>query len=659
MNRYVNAMRSLALQAINHANQGHSGMSISAAPILYTLYKGLMTISKDNSKWFNRDRLVLSAGHGSMALYPIFYFAGLLSLDDIKQFRNDNHMTPGHPEVLENNWIDASTGPLGQGVANSVGMAIAERYLQNEFKSLKGVINHYTYCVVGDGDLQEGISYEAMSIAGKLKLSKLIMLHDSNDYQLDTAVSDVNIENLKMRVESMGWKYLTTDNNPENIFKAIAEAKQKNNDKPTFIEVKTIIGEGTSSEKSANAHAASISKEELENFSKRFNVNTSNFEFHNEIFDHFYFNVVARGESAYNQWKQLLEQYKKSNPNEVKRLLNYINGEFEDFDKLLDENLILNTSQATRNYIKDYFAQLQKHDLRSSLVLSADLAKSTFTKIGDQSFDEDPKNPYVKFGIREFAMAGVMNGIMLHKGLRVYGGTFLAFSDYMKSAIRVGAITNISPTFIFSHDSYAVGADGPTHQPVDQIPMLRAIPNVDVIRPADHFETKYALVYAYKNKTNPVAIITTRQNLKSINDSKPSDFSLGAYVVNSKYSFNENNEYTIIASGSEVSLALEAAKQLYENNNIKVKVISAFNLNQLLRQDDEIIKQLVSSNKGLLSVESSSDALWWKLTRFTNNFNAISATQFGRSADGNKLMQEFGFNVENIINKLKEFKNGK
>lgn len=657
MNRYVNAMRSLALQCIKKAGSGHAGMAISAAPILYTLYKGLMTISKSHPKWFNRDRLVLSAGHGSMSLYPIFHFASLISMEDMKQFRNDNHITPGHPEVLSDNYVDASTGPLGQGVANAVGMAMSELYLRNEFAALKGVVNHYTYCVVGDGDLQEGISYEAMSIAGRLGLSKLIMIHDSNNFQLDSAVADVSNENLKQRVESMGWNYLSSSNSPEDIFVAIAQAKQKKNTKPTFIEVKTIIAEGTSVQDSHKAHAPSVNDDEIANFEKHFKTNARNFEFHPEIYDHFHFNVVARGESAYAQWEQLVEQYKKTNPKETKRFLDYINGDFEDLNLLLDESLVTNTSQSTRNYIKEYFLQLTKQNLKSAFVLSADLAKSTYTQIGNDSFNDNYAANYVKFGIREFAMAGALNGIMLHSGLKAFGGTFLAFADYMKPAIRLAAISNISPIFIFSHDSYAVGADGPTHQPVDQIPMLRSIPNIDVFRVADHYETKYALDYAYKNKTNPVVIITTRQNVLQINNVKPQDFSKGAYIVNSKYSFADNPDFTIIATGSEVATANQAAQLLFEKYQLKAKVISALNLNQFLKQDEEFIKSILKSKYGVLSVEASSESLWWKLTKYTSHFNSIQASQFGRSADGLKLMDEFGFNPQNIVDKLLEFKN--
>ncbi|AJQ45558.1 transketolase [Ureaplasma diversum] len=650
MNRYVNAMRSLALQAIKNANQGHSGMSISAAPILYTLYKGLMTISKDEPKWFNRDRLVLSAGHGSMALYPIFYFASLISLDDIKNFRNDNTNTPGHPEVFANNYVDASTGPLGQGVSNAVGMAIAERYLANLFPTLKGLINHFTYCVVGDGDLQEGICYEAMSLAGKLELNKLIMIHDSNDYQLDSAVFDVNIENLQQRVESMNWNYLSCDNNPENIHAQVAVAKSSKNNKPTFIEVKTIIGEGMSSEQSANAHAAAVNDQELELFSKKFRVKVDNFDFHQEIFDHFHFNVVARGNSAYEQWKKLWSQYEQTQPEAIAQFKAYLDQDFENLDQILDPNLIVDTNDATRVYIKNYFSQLK--DLKSMMVLSADLAKSTYVKIGSSEFNVDSKSPYVKCGIREFAMAGIMNGILLHSGLKACSGTFLAFADYMKAAMRLAAISHLPAIYFFSHDSYAIGSDGPTHQPVEQLTMLRSIPNFEVIRVTDHYETKHALVYAYKQTTKPVAIITSRQKLKQINESEPTNFSYGAYQIIDQKLEADQYDVCLIASGSEVSLIKEAAHTL-KKENINIKVISCFNLNQLLLQDSSIIKNLLDAKCGLISVEASNDTLWWKLSPFAKTFKQISATNFGRSADGAKLMNEFGFNVDNVIKEVK------
>ncbi|WP_031488885.1 transketolase [Ureaplasma canigenitalium] len=652
MNRYVNAMRSLALQAINHAGSGHMGMAISAAPIFYILYKSLMTISKDHPKWFNRDRMVLSAGHGCMSLYPVFYFANMISLDEIKKFRNGSQIVSGHPEALPNNWIDASTGPLGQGVANSVGMAMAEVYLSEIFSELKGLVNHYTYCVVGDGDIQEGISYEAMSLAGKLGLKKLIVIHDSNDYQLDSKVSDVFTENLEERMHSMNWNYIKVDNNPENIFKAIAEAKMKKNVRPTFIEVKTIIGENLKSENSFMAHGGSVSKEDLDDFHTKSHFHSENFEFHSEIFDHFYFNVVARGQSAYDQWEQLLEQYEQTKPELTQLFKNYINGNFENLEQLLDENKITKLNQSTRAYLKDYLGQL--NHLKSCMVLSADLARSTYTKIGEDSFEMNHKAPYVKVGIREHAMAGIANGIMYHSGLKAMSGTFLAFSDYMKPGIRLAALSKLANIFVFSHDSYAVGADGPTHQPIEQLGMLRAIPNLAVYRVADQYELKYALVQAYQSKTKPHCIITSRQNLPAINEHIPNDFKQGAYIVKSQFSFSSNNEFTIIASGSEVSLALEAARTLFEKEHRKVKVISCFELNTFLNQNSNVISNMLFANKKVLVIEASNDAKWYRLLKNTRSIDFILAKDFGESVDGNSLMKKMGFSVENILSKLKE-----
>ncbi|MCV3743490.1 transketolase [Ureaplasma sp. ES3154-GEN] len=654
MNRYVNAMRSLALQCIAHANQGHSGMSISAAPIIYTLYKTFINISSTEPKWINRDRLVLSAGHGSMSLYPALHFANLIPMDEMKKFRQDSHLTPGHPEILDDNYIDANTGPLGQGVGNAVGMALAESYLSQKFANLKGVINHYTYVVVGDGDLQEGISYEAMSLAGRLKLSKLIMLHDSNDFQLDTPVSAVFNEDLALRMQSMGWNYLTCDNNPENIAAMIQKARAKTNDKPTFIEVKTIIGEGLSAQASANAHASAVDAKELDNFNQHFHLKWKDFQFEDEIYDHFNFNIVVRGDSAYAQWKNLLMRYQTKYPEDVANLQKYINQDFEDLSSILDERKITNLNQATRNYFKEYLAQLEAINFDSCLLMSADTAKSTNLRYLNSNLNNNQLSPYVQMGIREFAMGTIMNGVLYHKGLRAMTGTFLAFSDYMKPAIRLGSIANLPGIYVFSHDSYAVGADGPTHQPVDQLTMLRAIPNLELIRPADHYETKHALVYAYQQKTKNIVIVTSRQNLKQINMSPVVDFSYGAYVVHNPWSIKQNNVFTLVASGSEVSLAIQVAQKMNETYNLDVKVVSAFNLNKLLEQKEDIIADLLANKNGLLTIEASNDNLFYRLHKYAgnNNFKCVQATGYGRSMDGDQLMIEKGFNVESIVAQL-------
>ncbi|MCV3728709.1 transketolase [Ureaplasma miroungigenitalium] len=657
MNRYVNAMRSLALQCVKHANQGHIGMSISAAPIIYTLYKTFINISSTEPKWINRDRLVLSAGHGSMSLYPALHFASLIPMEAMKQFRQDSELTPGHPEVLANNFIDASTGPLGQGVGNAVGMALAETYLNAKFSNLKGLFNHYTYVVVGDGDLQEGVCYEAMSLAGRLKLNKLIMLHDSNDYQLDTPVSAVFNENLELRMQSMGWNYLTCDNNPENIALMVQQARAKSNDKPTFIEVKTVIGEGLSTQASADAHAASVNDEEFAKFNKHFHLKWDNFSFEQEIYDHFNFNIVVRGDSAYMQWQNLLQRYEIKFPEDVKQLKKYLANDFEELDQLLDLSAITDHNQATRNYFKAFLKQLEAQNFNSCLILSADTGKSTNVRYLESNLnDNQVLSPYVQMGIREFAMGTIMNGILYHGGLKAMTGTFLAFSDYMKPAIRLGSIAELPGLYVFSHDSYAVGADGPTHQPVDQLTMLRAIPNIMVWRPADLYETKYALVNALKQKTTNSVMITSRQNLMAINDQQPSEMAYGAYAIENEFSFEKDNDFTIIASGSEVSLAALAAKELFTKHQIKVKVVSCLNLNTFIQQDKDVIHKLLMNKNGLLAIEASNDPTYYRLGYGFKNFQFIQSSGYGRSMDGAALMLEKGFSVEHVVEELLKWK---
>ncbi|MCV3754302.1 transketolase [Ureaplasma zalophigenitalium] len=657
MNRYVNAMRSLALQCVKHANQGHIGMSISAAPIIYTLYKTFINISSVEPKWINRDRLVLSAGHGSMSLYPALHFASLIPMEAMKRFRQDSALTPGHPEVLENNFIDASTGPLGQGVGNAVGMALAESYLNKMFSNLKELFNHYTYVVVGDGDLQEGVCYEAMSLAGRLKLNKLIMLHDSNDYQLDTPVSAVFNENLELRMQSMGWNYLTCDNNPENISLMIQQARAKNNDKPTFIEVKTVIGEGLSSQASADAHAASVNDEEFAKFNKYFHLKWDNFNFEEEIYEHFNFNIVVRGNSAYMEWQKLLQCYETKFPEDVKRLKCYLKHEFEDLEQMLDISQISDHNQATRNYFKAFLKQLEERNFNSCLILSADTGKSTNVRYLHSNLnDNQTLSPYVQMGIREFAMGTIMNGVLYHGGLRAMTGTFLAFSDYMKPAIRLGSLAELPGLYVFSHDSYAVGADGPTHQPVDQLTMLRAIPNTSVWRPADLYETKYALVQAFKQKTTNNVLVTSRQNLKAINTVQPANMQYGAYVIENEFSFKNGNDFTIVASGSEVSLAAMAAQELFEKHQTKVKVVSCLNLNTFMQQETSVIHNLLDNKHGLLAIEASNDANYYRLGYGFKHFQFIQSSGYGRSMDGVELMREKGFSVEHVVAELLKWK---
>lgn len=647
---FTKSLISLSAQMIKKAGSGHIGMAISSAPIVHALFKNHLNICSYHPKWFNRDRFVLSAGHGSALIYAILHFAGVLSLDDVKTFRHKNLNVPGHPEFAPNNFIDASTGPLGQGIANAVGMAIAEKYLANRWKNLKGLVNHYTYCLVGDGDLQEGISYEAMSLAGKLQLNKLIILHDSNDYQLDSKVSDVNIENLKQRVESQGWIYLSCQNDVEAINQCIIKAK--NSIKPTFIEVKTIIGEGTTKQATNFAHSLSINENEIKALEKHFQIKINDFYFSEEIYDYYKKGVFNKGNKKYEDWKKLVYFYKNENNNELFEFLNNMNGNFKDFSALLDIDEITKINDSTKAYLKTFFNQLK--DCKDIITLSADLASTTNCKISNNgSFNENANSGYILTGVREFAMGGILNGISLHGGLKCFAGTFLAFSDYMKPAIRMGAMSKISSNLIFTHDSYLVGNDGPSHQPYDQIPMLRAIENVSVWRPCDEKETMATLINSLNEKNVTNCLILTRQATKSWSETDIQKTLKGAYILK-----NCNDpDITLIANGSEVELADEVANALKKQWNINAKIVSCPCLKRFLNQSKEYIQATVKANIGIVSIEASNDNYWYELNKFCKQMLVIKATKFGFSDNGINVYQNLGFNCENILIKIKDMIN--
>ncbi len=645
-NKYVTAMRSIALQAIQKAGQGHTGMAISAAPINYTLFTKFINICKDNPKWINRDRFILSAGHGSMSFYSLLHFAGLLSLDEIKNHKQKGSLTPGHPEYEHDNFVDCSTGPLGQGVAMAVGMALNESYLENKFKQLD-LIDHYTYVVVGDGDIQEGISYESMSLAGKLKLNKLIMIHDSNDVQLDSKVCISFSENLELRMKSINWNYIKVSNNPLEIEKAILKAKTS--DSPTFIEVKTIIGEGTLEQNNHKAHGLKVDENQIESFEKYFNTKLNNFEFDKEIYEHFESKITARGLEVYNDWLNKEKVAMNNYPDLYNEFKNYVEDNYFDVSKVLNHKE-LKKDLATRDYVGLFFKQLSNANLKDTIFGSADLSSATKTTFDTtKCFNNDKQYPEVLFGIREFAMAGIQNGILLHGGLRSLTSTFLVFADYMKSAIRLGAMMKLPSAYIFTHDSYQVGGDGPTHQPYDQLTMLRAIENVFVYRPCDEVETQFVFNELFSSKNETRIGIFTRQGLKSGFDTSIEKASKGGYIIES----DENPEITLCASGSEIQLMNEVKKEL-NKENIKVKIVSMVCLQKFLNQDESYIKETLDSSKGIFSSEASADYLWYKLYKFANKFCHFGSYSFGASMDGNQLYKDKGFNVENFVSLIKK-----
>lgn len=639
----INAMRYIGLKSIQCAKGGHVGMTISAAPITYTLYTKFININPQNGKWLSRDRFVLSGGHGSMSVYPIFYFSGLLTKEDLMNFKTENSKTPGHPEYEneKDNFIDASTGPLGQGLAMGVGMALAQQIAFNKTKNqFPAMFDNYTYIVCGDGDLQEGISYEAMAIAGKYQLNKLIVLHDSNKYQLDSAVDLVSVENLELRAKSNNWEYLKCSNDPEDIEKAILKAQTFS--KPTFIEVETIIAEGLSVQKSNKGHHGIPNDEEIQKFQDYFGTSFTNWcENEKDIFDFFKQNVVKRGEAAFNKWNNEVKKYESNI--EFKNLIKFINNKV-DYQEIFKDVKIEKKDQATRVYLKSFLSTLENKS-PLSIATCADLVASTNIAIGNQIVTSGGHN--LPLGIREFAMGAIMNGITLYGGFKIIGGTFLVFADYIKSAIRIGALMKLPTIYAFTHDSYQVGGDGPTHQPYDQLPMLRAIENVNVYRPANEKELEFAMIDSYNSNKETSILILTRQNIPSFSAKLTKEqFNNGAYVVKDV----DKKDFVIAASGSEVSLALEVA-----NKFSNVKVVSVPCLDKAAKLSSREKRELFGANIALITMEASSDCLWFNLHLDKQKNLHLGAWKFGKSMDGDKLYKDNGFNAKLLESQIRKF----
>jgi transketolase len=504
MNNSINAIRFLGMDAINKANSGHPGIVLGAAPMIYSLYTKQMRVTPKQPLWFNRDRFVLAAGHATGMLYPTLHLAGYdVTMKDLTEFRQLNSKTPGHPEYLHTEGIDATSGPLGQGIAMAAGMAVGEKYLAATFnKEGFKVVDHFTYALCGDGDLQEGVTQEAMSLAGNLGLGKLIVLYDSNDIQLDGPVSWTNNENVEDKYKSMNWHYMKVRdaNNLQELNEAINIAKGVT-DQPSIIEVKSVIGFGSSLAGESATHGAPLGKEETDAMRERMNYPCGEFEAPESAYADFKENTVERGNKALAEWNKLFKEYKKAYKQEANELEAIMNGELlVDFDKVLPV-APLGTNEASRVSGGKALTSLSEN-IVGLIGGSADLTKSTKAKgiNGDFGLD-NPTGRNINYGVREHAMAAMVNGLTLH-GLKGFSGAFFVFSDYLKPAVRMAAIMNIPSIYIFTHDSIAVGEDGPTHEPIEQLSMLRTTPNVNVFRPSDANETNYAFRAALESKKN-------------------------------------------------------------------------------------------------------------------------------------------------------------
>ena len=650
----VNAIKVLGVDAINKAKSGHPGIVMGAAPMAYSLFTKHLRVNPKKTDWINRDRFVLSAGHGSMLLYSLLHLSGFedVSLEEVKNFRQWGSKTPGHPEFGHTKGIDATTGPLGQGISTAVGMALAERYLASKYnKEGYNLFDHYTYVICGDGDIMEGVASEASSFAAVQKLNKLVVLYDSNDICLDGETKDAFSENVRARYEAYGWNTILVQDGAsvEAVNAAIEQAKKS--DKPTLIEVKTIIGAGSPNRQGTNGvHGAPLGDEETALFRKEIGWENEPFDIPADVYADFKANVADRGESEYAKWEKLYADYKAAYPELAKELEEALTR--EDIKHLTKESFSFKNvgeAQATRNSSQDAINSVAAV-LPTFFGGSADLSHSNMTFIKGDNLQDDAHRTErnVQFGVREFAMATVLNGLMLHGGVRVFGGTFFVFSDYLKGALRLSALQNLPVTYVFTHDSIAVGEDGPTHEPIEHLASLRTIPNTYVFRPADATETQAAWYLSQKTNNRPTSIVLTRQNLPILENSSFEKVSKGAYVV---YETAVDFDTILIATGSEVALAIDVAREL-EKEGFKVRVVSMPSVELFEEQSKEYKEELLPLNiRRRVSLEMGNSSLWYKYVGLDGL--AIGIDKFGASAPANKVIEEYGFTVEAVVEKIK------
>ncbi|MBI5972408.1 transketolase [Staphylococcus caledonicus] len=653
----IDTIRALSIDAIEEANSGHPGLPMGAAPMAYTLWTRHLNFNPQSKDYFNRDRFILSAGHGSALLYSLLHVSGSLELDELKQFRQWGSNTPGHPEFRHTDGVEVTTGPLGQGFAMSVGMALAEDHLAGKFnKEDIDVVDHYTYVLASDGDLMEGISHEAASFAGHNQLDKLIVLYDSNDISLDGELNKAFSEDVKKRFESYGWNHILVKegNDLEAIDKAITKAKSQKG--TTMIEVKTVIGYGAPNVSGTNGvHGAPLGDEERKltfeayglDAEKRFNVPE-------EVYEIFQTTMLKRANENEEAWKEKLEEYTNKYPELAEEFKLAISGklpknyrdELPRFDS--DHNA------ATRADSGEVIQALSK-SVPSFFGGSADLAGSNKSNVKEATdYDRNtPEGKNIWFGVREFAMGAAVNGMAAHGGLHPYGATFFVFSDYLKPALRLSAIMGLNSTFIFTHDSIAVGEDGPTHEPIEQLAGLRAIPNMNVIRPADGNETRVAWEVALESEQTPTSLVLTRQNLPYLDvaeDVVEEGVRKGAYVV---FETETAPEYLLLATGSEVSLAIEVAKDL-DKQGKGVRVVSMPNWNAFEQQSDEYKESVIPKDiTKRVAIEMASSLGWRKYVGTEGKVIGIDG--FGASAPGDLVVEKYGFTKENVLNQIRTF----
>ena len=651
-NEIINNIKTLALDMIENAGSGHTGIVLGAAPIIYTLYSRHLNINLNDPSWINRDRFILSAGHGSALLYACLYMAGYnITLDDLKNFRKIDSKTPGHPEYGVTPGVEVTTGPLGQGLATAVGMALGEKILGDKYvipkKSVltisNDLIDYNVYVLCGDGDLMEGISYEAASFAGTLKLNNLIVLYDSNNVSLDNKTDVTFNENVMNRFKALGWNTIKVKNG--NSVSAIDRAirRAKNSSKPTLIEIKTIIGYGSNKAGTSEAHGKAIDKFELAKIKQDFDMPNEMFYVNEKAKEEFKKMISAHSSSKYNLWANNYDNYVKT----------YLGGEYEKLNYLFDRVGRYNLLDFNWDFERDMKEELR---ITNQTVMnkiskivpnfiggSADLGSSTMAVLSDSnnivSNNYNGKNIY--FGVREHAMGAILNGLSLSK-FKVFGSTFLAFSDYLKPSIRMSALMNLPVTYIFTHDSVSIGQDGPTHEPVEQLTMLRATPNLCVYRPADAKE----LVGCWNeilNAKNPSALIISKQELSLLPATNAKYVNFGAYIV---YQPIDTFNVIIVATGSEVHTAIHLANDLWNEKKISVRVVSMPCMELYLKQNKEYQKKLLPRNIVTFVIEAGSGLSWGRF--IYDESYLITIDKFGKSGKSNDVLKSLEFDYQSI-----------
>ena len=655
----TNALRFLSIDAVQKANSGHPGMPMGMAEIATSLWGKHLNHNPLNPHWFDRDRFVLSNGHGSMLLYSLLHLTGYdISIDDLKDFRKLHSKTPGHPEYDIDIGIETTTGPLGQGIANAIGMAVSEKIMAAEFNEddIKP-INHYTYAFLGDGCLMEGISHEACSFAGTHKLGKLICFYDQNGISIDGEIENWFTDDSIKRFDSYGWQTICVDgHNIEEIDKAIVDAKNEKN-KPTMIFCKTIIGFGSPNKSgTADVHGAALGEEEVLKTREALNWDHDAFKVPQEAYD--FWDSTKKGSELNLDWDNLIKTYDKKYPDKSAELKRRIKGDLPDdfensFKTFLSECDTNNTPMATRKCSKaclDFFVK----ELPELIGGSADLTPSnnTFSSSSSTFSNENPSGNHINYGVREFGMSAIMNGMVLHGGIKPYGATFLVFTDYARNAVRLSALMGIPSIFVYTHDSVALGEDGPTHQPVEHMVTLRSTPNLNSWRPADLVETAVAWNEAVKSKKTPTCLIFSRQGTSAISrtEDQLSLINKGGYLIDE----SDNSDITLIASGSEVQLIIDAAKEL-KSHSISANVVSMPSLDLFLQQSEEFQSSIINPDKPILVVECSHPNSWYRI--LNRKDKVIGIESFGESAPGSELLEHFGFNTENVVNSAKSLLN--